>query len=316
MKKILTIIIPSYNISRYIDSIMPHYLCEPLFDKVNLLFIDDGATDNTVELLKPFSKKYPNYIAIINKPNGGHGSVINYGVNIAKTKYFKVVDGDDWVDPKELLRLCEYLDNCDDDLIVSDFMYEFSDRSSLSLGFDEKRQFKYKIHLHNATFKTGIWKANNIKVREKVFYEDSQYVLFPLEFIKKISYFKATIYHYRCDNPNQSVNPMQQLKHKDDYIIVTKDLCDYLMRIWPNQQIDQKIKEYILDNTSRILFGGYEICSSKGLSFSESVKLCKEMDSIFKKYPLVFKQMKKRYKKYRYLSFMNYLGLRIYLKNN
>lgn len=314
MEKILTIIIPSYNISKYIESIMPHYLYEPLFKNVQLLFIDDGAKDNTVELLEKYSSKYPDYISIIHKENGGHGSVINYGIKLVKTKYFKVIDGDDWVDPVELDRLCNYLHSCDSDLVVSDFMYEYSDRSSLSKGIDHTKKFEYKIHLHNATFKTSLWKDNSLKVREKVFYEDAQFVLFPLEFIKTISYFEACIYHYRCDNPNQSVNPMQQLKHKDDYVLVAKDLCDFYVRLSTDLNFSKNTLDYIYENIVRIVFGAYEICSTKGLDFKDSVKLCKELDKTFKHYRCIYKGIAKKYRKFRLLKLFNYLGLKIYLK--
>lgn len=313
MNKILTIIIPSYNISRYIDSVLPHYLYEPLFNKVKLLFIDDGATDDTVNKLSEFVKKYPEYISIVQKNNGGHGSVINFGVKLVQTKYFKVIDGDDWVNPIELNKLCDRLFSCNDDIIVSDFVYEFSDRKTISYGINDKSGFKYKIHLHNVTYKTSLWIENNISVREKVFYEDSQYCLYPLQFAKKISYFKAEIYHYRCDNPNQSVNATQQLKHKDEYVLVAEDLCRFISA---KHNIPMETKQYILQNVVRIVFGAYEICTSKLLSFSESVVLCKDLDSKFKKFPLVFSQMKKTYKKYRYLKFLNYFGLKMYLKRN
>ena len=45
--KILSIIVPSYNVENYIDSCVPTYIDKRLFDKVDVYFIDDGATDNT-----------------------------------------------------------------------------------------------------------------------------------------------------------------------------------------------------------------------------------------------------------------------------
>ena len=313
--KILTIIVPSYNIAKYVESIVPHYIDDLLLSKISILFIDDGATDNTVFLLEKYSKKYPDSLHIVKKENGGHGSVINYGVNLVKTKYFKVIDGDDWVDKEELIKLCDYLDSCDDDIVVSNFIYEFNDRSSLSNGFDKRLDFSYKIHLHNVTYKTSLWIDNSIKVREKVFYEDSQYVLFPLEFAQSISYFDADVYHYRCDNPNQSVNPQQQLKHKDDYVLVARDLCDFYQRLKTDSKIDSATKGFVIDNVVRIVFGAYEICSSRGLPYKQSVSMCKDLDKIFKPYKDIFKLINRRYKKIRYLRLFNYFGLRLYLRS-
>ena len=44
---ILSIIVPSYNISKYVDEVLPTYISDSLFGKVKILLIDDGATDDT-----------------------------------------------------------------------------------------------------------------------------------------------------------------------------------------------------------------------------------------------------------------------------
>ena len=63
---------------------------------------------------------------MISKENGGHGSTINRGIGEAKGKYFKVVDGDDWVDQDGFAELIQRLKTCDADYVFTNY-YEVND---------------------------------------------------------------------------------------------------------------------------------------------------------------------------------------------
>ena len=53
--------------------------------------------------------------------NGGHGSTINRGIEEAAGRYFKVVDGDDWVDTENFRRLIKMLKRLDVDVVGSNY---------------------------------------------------------------------------------------------------------------------------------------------------------------------------------------------------
>ena len=59
---------------------------------------------------KEYADKYPDTFRVISKENGGHGSTINCGIRNAVGKYFKVVDGDDWVNTADFVKLVEDLE--------------------------------------------------------------------------------------------------------------------------------------------------------------------------------------------------------------
>lgn len=117
MNKILTITVPSYNTEKYIDECMPFLLDDSIVDDIEILVVSDGSKDKTVEVATKWSEKYPQTIRVIEKENGGHGSTINRGILEARGKYFKVVDGDDWVKTENLVKLVEFLKETDVDLI-------------------------------------------------------------------------------------------------------------------------------------------------------------------------------------------------------
>ena len=74
-----------------------------------MLVVNDGSSDRTVEIAEKYVQKYPDIFRVINKENGGHGSTINRGIEEARGTYFKVVDGDDWVDGAAFGKLVRFL---------------------------------------------------------------------------------------------------------------------------------------------------------------------------------------------------------------
>lgn len=65
---------------------------------------------------------------MISKENGGHGSTINRGIQEAGGKYFKVVDGDDWVNTGDFVKLVKALKTCQGDYVATNY-YEVNDKT-------------------------------------------------------------------------------------------------------------------------------------------------------------------------------------------
>ena len=232
MKKILSILIPSYNIEKYIDECVPSYISKELFDDVDVFFIDDGATDKTKEKLDQYLNNHKNYFRFIHKDNGGHGSVINYGVyNLVNTKYFKVIDGDDWVDTNNLIKLVNELKKTDADVVINSHILKSNKSSKIAepstktpglYSVEEAKDFLFSIH--SLTFKTSIFTSNSIVVPEKVFYEDNIYCVLPFKYIKTILLLDYPVYIYRIGNSSQSVSILSMIKHLNDLVLVNETL--------------------------------------------------------------------------------------------
>lgn len=111
--KLLTIVVPSYNASKYLDFNLQSFLCPSEPEKLEVIVVDDGSTDDTARIADAYHEKYPDTIKVIHKENGGHGSGINAGLRAATGEYFKVVDADDWVDHEALEKLLGYIASFD-----------------------------------------------------------------------------------------------------------------------------------------------------------------------------------------------------------
>jgi len=121
--KLLTIVVPTYNISQYIEKCINSFLeiNAEYYKYFEVIVVNDGSTDDSVEVVESLVKNRNMNIKIISKENGGHGSTINKGIKEAKGKYFKVVDGDDWVNVDNFKKLIDKLQTVDADIIITDF---------------------------------------------------------------------------------------------------------------------------------------------------------------------------------------------------
>lgn len=100
--KLISFAIPSYNSENYLSHCVDTLLTGK--DEVEIIIINDGSKDNTLKIAKEYEKKYPNIVKAIDKKNGGHGSGVNKGLELATGLYYKVVDSDDWVNEESLKK--------------------------------------------------------------------------------------------------------------------------------------------------------------------------------------------------------------------
>lgn len=75
MKKILSISIAAYNVEKFIKIALDSLLIDDI-DDIEIIVDNDGGNDNTINIAKEYQKEYPGIITIVEKENGGYGSVL------------------------------------------------------------------------------------------------------------------------------------------------------------------------------------------------------------------------------------------------
>ena len=94
-------------------------------------FIDDGSSDRTGAIADEYEMLYPNIVKAVHKPNGGHGSGVNKGLELAHGLYYKVVDSDDWFDRDAYLKMLDKIKSFEvaqfPDLIICNYVYDHLD---------------------------------------------------------------------------------------------------------------------------------------------------------------------------------------------
>lgn len=193
-------------------------LSEILLDDIEILMINDGSRDNTAQVIERYVEKYPTTIRLINKENGGHGSVLNRGIQEAVGKYFKVIDGDDWVDTDGLCHLVEYLKTSNADMILNPLYWYHVQNKNMQLidvpvkSFRKEYEFEEVadqikvVQIHSVTYKTALLRENKISFQENCFYEDQEYDIYPMLYVERIAFLEEPVYIYRIGETTQSIS--------------------------------------------------------------------------------------------------------------
>ena len=101
----VSVIIPVFDTECYLPTCLDSILNQTL-DNIEIICINDGSTDNSLEILKNYQKK-DNRIKIINKDNEGQGVARNIGIDNAVGEYIAFVDSDDFIKEDMLEKLYE-----------------------------------------------------------------------------------------------------------------------------------------------------------------------------------------------------------------
>ena len=238
MTKILSISIAAYNIEKYIHNLLDSFLVNEILSKLEVIIVNDGSRDRTSKIAKEYQKKYPDTFILIDKENGGYGSTINTAVKIASGKYFKTIDGDDWVDSDGLCKLIKYLCITDDDIVVTNFS-RVSDKTNKKIDtifkcskYDETFLIDdiydgQHLFMQALTFKTEILKKLNLQITNHCFYTDIEYILTPLPYCNTISFFNEFVYMYRISVNEQSMSINGKRKHIDEQLFILKKMISY-----------------------------------------------------------------------------------------
>ena len=118
----LSIIIPVYNVERYIRSCIESIFKQGLDDnRFEVIIVNDGTQDQSMDMITDIIEQHNN-ILIINQANQGLSVARNNGISVAKGEYILMPDSDDLLIENSLLPLLESVLKSQADLIVADFI--------------------------------------------------------------------------------------------------------------------------------------------------------------------------------------------------
>lgn len=236
--KLLTIIIPSYNIEKYILRAIQSLVIKEI-DLLDILVINDGSTDGTLNYAKCMESKYPHSIRVIDKKNGNYGSCVNIGIHYAQGKYIKILDGDDYLDNKafsEFVNFLQKLDKKDNvDAIFSNYqevdengkviaVRRLDIYSNKVLPLEDSDVVKYMQH-HFVTYRTENIKNMKYIQTEGIPYTDQEWISIPLFTVNNIYYYDASpLYCYFIGREGQSMEMKGMIKNSWCLIEVLKNM--------------------------------------------------------------------------------------------
>ncbi|WP_373076767.1 glycosyltransferase family 2 protein [Fusobacterium mortiferum] len=205
---LLSIIIPCYNVEKFIKNTLNSILEENLED-YEIILINDGSVDNTLSIIQEYSRIYK-FIKIITQKNQGVSEARNIGIKYSEGKYIYFLDGDDYLVKGELKKNLEILKETYEIIIFKNYIrYKnklFSIKNNLKTGKYSRNEileniFSKKILkcvIGNFIVKKELILKNNIEFERKYSYsEDYNFIIRCILRSKYLYFLNQEVFVYR-----------------------------------------------------------------------------------------------------------------------
>lgn len=167
----VTIMIPVYNTVKYLRQCLDSVVNQTL-KEIEIICINDGSTDNSLDILKEYARK-DSRITLIDKNNEGKSVAMNKALAIAKGEYVALVDSDDWIDLNFYEKLYNTAKSQQADIARTTYKYYYSPQkiidSELNAIIEEKAEKKqdlncndHSVVVYNAIYRKQMLDDNNI----------------------------------------------------------------------------------------------------------------------------------------------------------
>lgn len=235
MDELISIIVPVYNVEKYlrkcIDSIR-----NQTYTNIEIILINDGSTDTSGKICDEF-KEQDERITVVHQENQGISMVRNMGIKLAKGNFIGFVDSDDYIENDMFETLYKLNKKYNSDISIVSFYEHYNEkiisvRNSKKLEILDKTEglkellidIKIQSYLWNKLFRKEL--LNNIEFPEGKNFEDISAMLLIFEKSNKIVLLEEPKYHYvRRDN---SIVGKKNYKTYKDYLEIIYDKFFYL----------------------------------------------------------------------------------------
>lgn len=272
MSKLLTIVIPCYNVEQYLAGCLDSILLPEYNGVLEVLAINDGSRDGTLALAREYEKRFPDILRVVDKPNGGWGTVINLAIKEARGRYFKILDSDDWFDKAAFAELMARLKECEADIFVSNFTEHYTDKTiagksypeslcgnTLSLDKFIEEEPKFTLFpMTNITVKVDIIKQGNVILPDR-YYGDICFFIYVHALSNSVYVTNLNVYQYRKFVDGQSTSVAGYIRNFRDYIEVNRRLVSF----FANTPLTKYKKLIIKSNLIRNIGFTYKLLMSR-----------------------------------------------------
>lgn len=214
MEKQLSIIIPCYNVEKYVYACLESCAKQGLLEEeYEIITVNDGSTDNTQSVINEFCSKNPSVnLVVINQKNMGLSAARNVGLKYAKGKYILFLDSDDTFLDNTVSKVLNCA--CDEKLDMLWFNHELVNERGMQIELpatDRKQNvtsnlcsgIEFLLHEFNHScmvcmfmFRREFLLQNAICFTEGIYMEDIVFTLTCLKFCERVRYLPITVYSY------------------------------------------------------------------------------------------------------------------------
>lgn len=218
MKPLITVIVPVYNVEKYIKKCVDSILHQT-YSNLEIILVDDSSPDNCPIICDEYARK-DKRVKVIHQQNSGQSAARNAALDIANGEYISFVDSDDYISPlfleklynriivdKSDLAVCEYnkVDESGDIIHSKNYLRHnmiINEEKYFELEAAQK-YYMFCVALWNKLFKSKTWK--DLRLKDGKYAEDSFAMTKYISEMEKISIISEPLYYY-CQRKDSAVN--------------------------------------------------------------------------------------------------------------
>ena len=239
MNPTISILVPIYNTEKYLRQCLDS-LIHQTFSDLEIICINDGSTDHSLDIIKEYQAKDPRII-LINKENTGYGDSMNQGLKKAQGEYIGILEPDDWIELNAYEKLYQLAEARQPDVVKANYFTEKNGKSTKISAIDPQDSNKILNPRQNPelfrlapTIWTAIYRRSFLKKNRIDFlptpgasYQDTGFSFKVWAEAESVILTSDAFVHYRFDNNNSSVNnPGKMQCVVDEYVEIETYLTE------------------------------------------------------------------------------------------
>lgn len=287
---LLSIIIAAYNVETFIEKCILSCYDNVLCDSIEILVVDDGSTDETLNKILSFGKTIEN-LTVIEQKNQGLGASRNIGLQTAKGKYVWMIDGDDYIE-RDILEIV--LGNIKSDFDLYCVNYNVSDESgkvlyqaypqnyiNTILSGSEYYKLNYeKNYTWQYIFRKNLFLEHHLVFKERINMQDSEILPRILYYVRSVKYLDVIGYNY-VQYQNSFTNTQdagKRYKYFQSIIEVRNSLRQFAKSIETKNPELHLGTQKKLESLNQIVFNHLVFYRYKNEDFKKNIQLLKNAD--------------------------------------
>lgn len=264
----ISIVIPIYNVEKYLRKCLDSVYSLNL-DNKEVVLVNDGSTDTSINILNEFKNKYPNKTKLITQKNQGLSEARNIGIKNSNGKYILFIDSDDFIIPTETEEFINFGLDKKVDILIGNYREYYNENYIVQKSFynldknlEKEGIFFIENGVKNKCFRFAIWQniyrknfllENNLFFKKGLLHEDSLFTPEAFFYAKKVRCFNKKFYFYRKNN----LESITQTVNKKNYEHMLYTIIKLLEFKKSNNIENNYFNRIVLGIYINVLRGGY-----------------------------------------------------------
>ena len=195
----VSVIVPIYNVEKYLEKCINSLLSQTLED-IQIILVNDGSKDNSGNIAREYEKNNKNRIIYVEKENGGLSDARNYGLKYATGDFIAFLDSDDYIEKNAYEKMYNKAIEENADYVECDFIWEFPNKIRVDKQYPYKNKKEMlsfvRVVAWNKLIKSQLITDNNLEFPKGLRYEDVEFTYKLIPFVNKFAYVDKPFIHY------------------------------------------------------------------------------------------------------------------------